>query len=206
MIFDTLPFEKPTHLKMAIVHGFTIHMYVLPQGFQAVEISAPQTESTIDLTMLKRLALSLLQHENIVQPWVQQDEQHLNLLFQAPASFNFALKLMNVVADGFDKQHYSTDVLATAFETANQQGMIALNGDGFWRILEYLEDGNHLQQLTNNTIKKFIRDLDTRSRAAEWYMPPRIRFERLRLRRILQDELERRESFVLHPSSNQSGG
>lgn len=52
-----------------------------------------------------------------------------------------------------------------------------------------------MQQLTNNTIQKFIRDLDTRSRAAEWFMPPRGRFERLRLRHILQDELERREAF-----------
>ena len=192
MIFDTLPFEKPQHQKMAIVHGFTIHMYVLSQGFQAVEISTRQTASTTDLTQLKSVVQRLLMHENIMHPWIQQDERHLNLLFQAPASFNFALKLMNAVPD---EPHYSAEALATAFKNANQKGMIAPIGDDFWRILEYLEDDRHLQQLTNNTIQKFIRDLDTRSRAAEWFMPPRVRFERLQLRRILQDELDRRETF-----------
>lgn len=195
MIFDTLPFEKPSHQKMALIHGFTVYMYVLPQGFQAVEINTPQPESTINLTQLKGIAQSLLQHENIMQPWIQQDESHLNLLFQAPASFNFALKLMDVLADIPNGPHdnYSAKVLALAFENANQQSMTAMIGDRIWIILGYLEEGQHLEQLTTDMIQKFIHDLATKSRTADWHMQPRIRFERQRLRSILQDELERRE-------------
>lgn len=195
MIFNTLPFEKPSHQKMALIHGFTVYMYVLPQGFQAVEINTPQPESTINLTQLKGIVQSLLQHENIMQPWIQQDERHLNLLFQSPASFNFALKLMDVLADIPNGPHYnySAEVLALAFKNANQQSMTAPIGGGIWAILGYLEEAQHLEQLPTDMIQKFNHNLDTKSRTADWHMSPRIRFERQRLRSILQNELKRRE-------------